>query len=109
MLQVRRSGKPASRPRKRQMPARAKALKAALRGGLETLVASLADRAAEDTVTKWQRQEAGAALVSERDSGAAPGEPRGVSFEVLAELDFIPRGTGGRRTGAVRPGRRRQR
>jgi energy-coupling factor transporter ATP-binding protein EcfA2 len=90
MLQVRRSGKPASRPRKRQMPARAKALKAALRGGLETLVASLADRAAEDTVTKWQRQDAGAALVGGLDTGAGPGEPGGVSFEVLAELDFIP-------------------
>ena len=95
MLQVRRSGKPASRPRKRQMPARAKALKAALRGGLETLVTSVADRAAEDTVTKWQRREAGAALVGERDSGAAPGEPGGVSFEVLAELDFIPAASAG--------------
>jgi energy-coupling factor transporter ATP-binding protein EcfA2 len=91
MLQVRRSGKPASRPRKRQMPARAKALKAALRDSLETLVASLADRAAEETVTKWQRQEAGAALVSESGAGA-PGQAGGVSFDMLAELDFIPAG-----------------
>jgi energy-coupling factor transporter ATP-binding protein EcfA2 len=90
MLQVRRSGKPASRPRKRQMPARAKALKAALRGGVEALAMSLADRAAEDTVTKWQRQDAGAALVRSTDTGVALGEPGGVSFEVLAELDFIP-------------------
>ena len=90
MLQVRRSGKAASRQRKRQMPARAKSLKAALRGGLEALVVSLADRAAEDTVTKWQQQDAGAALVSGQDTGGAPGEPGGVSFEVLAELDFIP-------------------
>jgi energy-coupling factor transporter ATP-binding protein EcfA2 len=95
MLQVRRSGKPASRQRKRQMPARAKSLKAALRGGLEALVVSLADRAAEDTVTKWQRQDAGAALVSDQDTGGAPGEPGGVSFEVLAELDFIPAGRAG--------------
>jgi len=90
MLQVRRSGKPASRQRKRQMPARAKSLKAALRSGLEALVVSLADRAAEDTVTKWQQQDAGAALVSDQDAGGAPGGPGGVSFEVLAELDFIP-------------------
>jgi hypothetical protein len=90
MLQVRRSGKPASRPRKRQMPTRAKALKAALRGGLETLAVSLADRAAEDTVTKWQGQDAGAALVAGTSTGAGPGEPGGVSLEVLAELDFIP-------------------
>jgi energy-coupling factor transporter ATP-binding protein EcfA2 len=90
MLQVRRSGKPASRQRKRQIPARAKSLKAALRGGIEALVVSLADRAAEDTVTKWQQQDAGAALVSDQDTGGAQGEPGGVSFEVLAELDFIP-------------------
>jgi energy-coupling factor transporter ATP-binding protein EcfA2 len=95
MLQVRRSGKPAGRQRKRQMPARAKSLKAALRGGFEALVVSLADRAAEDTVTKWQRQDAGAALVSDQDTGGAPGEPGGVSFEVLAELDFIPAGRPG--------------
>ncbi len=95
MLQVRRSGKPASRPRKRQMPARAKALKTALRGGLQTLVGSLADRAAEETVTKWQRHQAGAALVSESDSGNAPGKVGGVSFDMLAELDFIPSGRAG--------------
>ena len=95
MLQVRRSGKPASRPRKRQMPARAKALKTALRGGLETLVASLADRAAEETVTKWQRQDAGAALISGPDTGGAPGQPGRVSFDMLAELDFIPAGPAG--------------
>ncbi len=90
MLQVRRSGRPASRPRKRQMPARAKALEAALRGGLETLAVSLADRAAEDTVTKWQGQDAGAALVAGTGTGDGPGQPGAVSFEVLAELDFIP-------------------
>jgi energy-coupling factor transporter ATP-binding protein EcfA2 len=90
MLQVRRSGKSASRQRKRQMPARAKSLKAALRSGLEALVVSLADRAAENTVAKWQQHDAGAALVSGQDTGRAPGEPGGVSFEVLADLDFIP-------------------
>ena len=90
MLQVRRSGKPASRPRKKQMPTRAKALKAALAGGLETLAVSLADRAAEDTVTKWQGQDAGAALIAGADTGAGREEPGGVSVEVLAELDFIP-------------------
>jgi energy-coupling factor transporter ATP-binding protein EcfA2 len=90
MLQVRRSGKPASRPRKRQMPTRAKALKAALRGGLETLAVSLADRAAEDTVTEWQGQDAGAALVRDTGAGDTLGKPGGVSIEVLAALDFIP-------------------
>jgi energy-coupling factor transporter ATP-binding protein EcfA2 len=90
MLQVRRSGKPASRPRKRQIPVRAKALKDALRGGLETLVTSLADRAAEETVTKWQQHDAGAALVREVATASAAGQPGGITFDMLADLDFIP-------------------
>jgi energy-coupling factor transporter ATP-binding protein EcfA2 len=88
MLQVRRTGKPANRQRKRQMPARARALKSAVRQGLETLVASLADRAAEDTVGKWQQQEAGAALVREFAAGKAASPPD-VPFD-LAAMDFIP-------------------
>jgi energy-coupling factor transporter ATP-binding protein EcfA2 len=88
MLQVRRTGKPASRQRKRYMPARAKALKSAVRQGLETLVASLADRAAEDTVSQWQRQEAGAALVREFAAGKAAAAPD-AEFD-LAAMDFIP-------------------
>ncbi len=86
MLQVRRNGKPVGRQRKRQMPARAKALKAALRGGLETLVTSLADRAAEETVAAWQQQDAGAALLSQ----SAADKPGDLPFELIAELDFIP-------------------
>ena len=89
MLQVRRSGRPASRPRKRQMPARAKALKAALRGGLETLVVSLADRAAEDTVAAWQQHDAGAALIREFTAESAAGQDS-VTFDLVGDLDFIP-------------------
>jgi energy-coupling factor transporter ATP-binding protein EcfA2 len=92
MLQVRRSGRPASRPRKRQMPARAKALKAALRDGLETLVVSLADRAAEDTVAAWQQHDAGAALVREFTAASAVGQPDSVSVDLVGDLDFIPSG-----------------
>jgi energy-coupling factor transporter ATP-binding protein EcfA2 len=91
MLQVRRNGKPVGRQRKRQIPARAKALNAALRGGLETLVASIADRAAEESVAKWQQQDAGAVLVSR----SATGMPGGVPFELIADLDFIPSGAAG--------------
>jgi hypothetical protein len=93
MLQVRRTGKPASRQRKRYMPARAKALKSAVRQGLETLVASLADRAAEDTVSKWQQQEAGAALVRKFAAGKAAAAQAAAAPEVpfdLAAMDFIP-------------------
>jgi len=91
MLQVRRNGKPVGRQRKRQMPARAKALKAALRGGLETLVTSLADRAAEETVATWQQQEAGATLLSQ----SAADKPGDLPFELIADLDFIPSRAGG--------------
>jgi hypothetical protein len=78
------------------MPARAKALKAALRGGLETLVVSLADRAAEDTVTTWQRSDAGTALVSEFTADSAAGQPDSVTFDLASDLDFIPSGPAGR-------------
>jgi hypothetical protein len=88
MLQVRRGGRPSGRPRKRRIPARAKALKSALHGGIETLVAALADRAAEETVTAWQQSPAGAALVGKVD--AAAGQPDGSAFALADGLDFIP-------------------
>jgi energy-coupling factor transporter ATP-binding protein EcfA2 len=91
MLQVRRSGRPAGRPRKRRIPARAKALKGAVRDGLETLVSALADRAAEDTVTKWQRHDAGAALLRDLAAADAARHPEAPPFD----LDFIPAGPGG--------------
>jgi energy-coupling factor transporter ATP-binding protein EcfA2 len=91
MLQVRRNGKPVGRQRKRQIPARAKALNAALRGGLETLVASVADRAAEETVAKWQQQDAGSVLVRR----SVADKPGGLPFELMADLDFIPSGAAG--------------
>jgi energy-coupling factor transporter ATP-binding protein EcfA2 len=103
MLQVRRSGRPASRPRKRQMPARAKALKAALRDGLETLVVSLADRAAEDTVTTWQQHDAGAALVREFAAESAAGQADSVTFDLAGDLDFIPSGPAGGEPSEPRP------
>jgi energy-coupling factor transporter ATP-binding protein EcfA2 len=92
MLEVRRSGRPA-RSRKRRVPARAEALKAAVRDGLETLAAALADRAAEDTVTKWQQHEAGAALIRDVAAADAASQAGLAPFEILAGLDdFIPSG-----------------
>jgi energy-coupling factor transporter ATP-binding protein EcfA2 len=87
MLQVRRGGRPAGRPRKRRIPARARALNEALRGGLETLVAALADRAAEETVARWQEGPAGAALVSAFAEAAAR-RPEGSGFTLAEGLDF---------------------
>src|SRR5258706_13618754 len=87
MLQVRRGGRPAGRPRKRRIPARARALNEALRGGLEPLVAALADRAAEETVARWQQGPAGAALVSAFAEAAAR-RPEGSGFTLAEGLDF---------------------
>jgi energy-coupling factor transporter ATP-binding protein EcfA2 len=63
-LQVRKGRVPGGRAKKRAVPARAKALKAAIQSGLDSLVASLADRAAENAVAGWQRHPAGAALLA---------------------------------------------
>jgi hypothetical protein len=96
MLEVRRGGRPASRSRKRRVPARAEALKVAVRDGLETLAGALADRAAEDTVTKWQQHEAGAALIREVAAADAASQAGLAPFEILAGLDdFIPSGQAG--------------
>ena len=93
MLEVRRGGRPASRSRKRRVPARAEALKAAVRDGLETLAGALADRAAEDTVAKWQQHEAGAALIRDVAAADAASQAGLAPFEILAGLDdFIPSG-----------------
>jgi energy-coupling factor transporter ATP-binding protein EcfA2 len=64
-LQVRRGRMPAGRSKKRAIPVRAQALKAALRSSLESLVAAIADRAAEDAAGRWQRHPTGAALLAE--------------------------------------------
>jgi len=78
MLQARRGTAVASRPRNRRMSARASALKTALRTGLESLVASVADRAAEDAVSRWRQHAAGGPLLA---GLAAPAED-------IALMDF---------------------
>lgn len=52
--------------RRRRAPARVRALKLALRGGLESLVLAAAERAAEDVVRRWQGRKAGADLLEGR-------------------------------------------
>jgi energy-coupling factor transporter ATP-binding protein EcfA2 len=71
-LQVRGSRRP-GRPRKRAVPARAQALKNAIHVSMQALVASLADRAAEKTVARWQQYPAGQALLA----GIAAESPAG--------------------------------
>ncbi|MGN6792356.1 MAG: GTPase [Streptosporangiaceae bacterium] len=64
-LELRR-GKRAQRSKRRgAFPARAQALKAALRQSVEALTSSLADRAAEDAMERWQSSPAGAGLLAE--------------------------------------------
>ncbi|MCW2861161.1 MAG: hypothetical protein JWP48_2869 [Actinoallomurus sp.] len=52
--------------RRRRAPARVRALKAALRSGLESLVMAAAERAAEDVVSRWRSRPAGADLLEGR-------------------------------------------
>ena len=71
-LQIRRGR---GHARKRRMPTRAAALKAAIQTSLEALLAAVADRAAEDSAASWQQHPAGAALLAglsaEPDAGSA--------------------------------------
>jgi hypothetical protein len=61
-----RKGKRALRSKRHgAIPARAQALKAALRQSAEALTTSLADRAAEDAMERWQSSPAGAGLLAE--------------------------------------------
>jgi energy-coupling factor transporter ATP-binding protein EcfA2 len=53
--------------RRRRAPARVRALKVALRSGLESLVVAAAERAAEDVVTQWRSRQAGVDLLEGRD------------------------------------------
>jgi energy-coupling factor transporter ATP-binding protein EcfA2 len=55
----------AARTRKRRISARARALKAAVSSGLESLVLSVGDRTAEEAVARWRDHRAGAALLEE--------------------------------------------
>jgi hypothetical protein len=60
-----RRGGPAGRPRKRRISARAQALKAAVGSGLESLIVSIGDRAAEAAVARWSDHPAGVALMEQ--------------------------------------------
>jgi hypothetical protein len=66
-LQSRRRGSATSRPHKhkQRISARAQALKAAVAAGLEALIVSIGDRAADQAVARWREHPAGAALLSE--------------------------------------------
>jgi 50S ribosome-binding GTPase len=64
-LEMRRSRRAQRSKRHGAIPARAQSLKAALRQSVEALATSLADRAAEDAMERWQSSPAGAGLLAE--------------------------------------------
>src|SRR5262245_980328 len=64
-LEMRRGNRAQRSKRHGAIPARGQALKAALRQGVEALTTSLADRAAEDAMERWQSSPAGAGLLTE--------------------------------------------
>ena len=103
MLQVRRPGRPAGRPRRRGVPERANALKAALRGGVEALVAATAGRAAEDVVSRWQEHGAGTALLDELTAAGASESPAEPPFTAPAELEFAQSAADGSRPEPAAP------
>jgi energy-coupling factor transporter ATP-binding protein EcfA2 len=73
-LRSRRPPRKGKRARKGVGNSRVAALDAALRAAIEALVASLADRAAEQVSAAWRADTAGAALLAEVEASQARGE-----------------------------------
>jgi hypothetical protein len=84
-LQARRA---MGRQRRRRGPARAQTLRAAVRTALESLLISVADRAAEDSVSRWRNLPAGAALLDQLAAGEDSDEWGGSQFAADAGLIF---------------------
>jgi energy-coupling factor transporter ATP-binding protein EcfA2 len=87
-LQVRRGRAPGGKAKRKRLPARAGALRVALRSGLESLVEATADRAAEDAAARWQSRPAGAALLSELAAAAGAGRSAASDYLALALADL---------------------
>jgi energy-coupling factor transporter ATP-binding protein EcfA2 len=97
-LQTRRT---VGRQRRRRSPARAQTLRSALRTALESLLISAADRAAEDSVSRWRDHPAGAALLDQLAAGEDSDDWSGSQFAVEAGLIFgLDPGASGSHAGA---------
>jgi energy-coupling factor transporter ATP-binding protein EcfA2 len=81
-------GRQAGRQRKRGVPARAQSLKSALRASIESLVISVADRGAEESVKRWRNHPAGVALLEAAATGSAHEDWGGSQFAADAGLAF---------------------
>ncbi|MCO5974166.1 P-loop NTPase family protein [Actinoallomurus soli] len=78
--------------RRKRAPARVRALKAALRSALESLIVAGAERSAEEVVSRWRGRPAGAMLLEGRDetlNRASVELPRRVTRAVSAWQDHI--------------------
>ena len=84
-LQARRA---MGRQRRRRGPARAQTLRAAVRTALESLLISVADRAAEDSVSRWRNLPAGTALLDQLAAGEDGDAWGGSQFAADAGLIF---------------------
>jgi energy-coupling factor transporter ATP-binding protein EcfA2 len=76
------------RQRKRGVPARARSLKSALRTGIESLILSVADRAAEESVRRWRNHPAGVSLLDAYAAAQASQSWTGSQFAADAGLIF---------------------
>jgi hypothetical protein len=81
-------GRQAGRQRKRGLSARAGSLKTALRAAVESLVISVADRAAEESVKRWRNHPAGVALLDAVSAREADESWAGSQFAADAGLIF---------------------
>jgi energy-coupling factor transporter ATP-binding protein EcfA2 len=79
-LRSRRPSRKGKRVRKGMGNSRVAALDVALRAAIEALVASVADRAAEQVSATWQADTAGAALLAEIEASQARGEKAAREF-----------------------------
>jgi energy-coupling factor transporter ATP-binding protein EcfA2 len=93
-LQSRRGA--GGKQRRHRSPARVQALKAASRTAIESLITSVADRAAENCLARWREHPAGSALLGRLTAASDPAAWQGSEFAAAADLIFVwdPGGTG---------------
>jgi hypothetical protein len=86
-LQVRR-GRGSGKQKRQRMPARASALKQALRTSVQSLIAATADRAAAQVVTDWRQGPAGSRLLADIDAASRRGAGNEADFVATALADL---------------------
>ena len=84
-LQTRRG---AGKQRRHRSPARAEALKLSSRAAIESLITSVADRAAEDCLARWRELPAGSALLDRLTATSDQAGWQGSEFAAEADLIF---------------------